>query len=159
MLFGEKVKLCGNGCVYFRHDEDCELQAQDPGSHTEPGAPGAQRLSGLRAAGVEPVAEFGLFFGGHLFPAFLHTVAPVAAIARAGAAATESTEEEPTENEQTEALPKRDGGEMEERGHEPVPQMENDLAKDEEGERHNKENKHNDLSDLARTARSCFLFE
>jgi hypothetical protein len=81
------------------------------------------------AASTHASNESGAIFWCHLFPTLGHAISPFAALAAAGPVEpAPSAEEKPREAQESDGLPESDGGQLEESGHQPVPQVKDGLA-------------------------------
>jgi hypothetical protein len=96
---------------------------------------------GLAAVFADALAEAVAFFGGHAAEAAAHAAIESEA---SGAMPAETAEEDAAEREQAEGLPEVEFVPAEERGHEPVPEMQNDFTADKGEEEHSEDCQWND---------------
>ena len=79
------------------------------------------------------LAEAFAFFGGHAAAAVVHAIAEAVA---AGTVPSETAEEDAAEREESHGLPEGDFAPAEERRQEPIPEVQDDLAANEDKEKH-----------------------
>jgi len=79
------------------------------------------------------LAEAFAFFGGHAAAAVVHAIAEAVA---AGTVPSETAEEDAAEREESHGLPEGDFAPTEEGRQEPIPEVQDDLAADENKEKH-----------------------
>ena len=79
------------------------------------------------------LAEAFAFLGSHPAAAVVHAMTETVT---AGTVPTKSAEQDAAEREESHGLPERDFAPAEERGQEPIPEVQDDLAADEDKEKH-----------------------